>query len=78
MIAAPLFVAKEGDTKNWGTFKFDQLPSPGDRINVTDSRGRVQRLQVTYVAHEPLSEEQQSEADRYSSFVHAEWLDEFY
>jgi hypothetical protein len=52
MIVAPLFVYKEGEKRLWGCFRFVQLPSPGDRVNIVDYRGRVQCLKVLFVAHE--------------------------
>ena len=78
MIVAPVFVHREEDQQAWGSFRFDALPSPGDRINITDHRGRLQRLKVLYIAHEPLPESDPPVPDRVCSFVHAEWLDEFY
>jgi hypothetical protein len=78
VIKAPVFVGNGDAHRNWGMFVFDQLPSPGDRINSENDRGRVQRLRVLHVAHEPLREDQPQDADRPNSIVHAEWIDEFY
>jgi hypothetical protein len=78
VIIAPLFVVQNGDERNWGSFRFDQLPSQGDKINITDHRGRVQRLNVLHITHEPLREDQPSDPERVTSWVHAEWIDEFY
>ena len=78
VILAPSFVHKNGEQRLWGSFKFVQLPAPGDHINIRDHRDRVQRLKVMYVAHEPLGEWQPDQPDRESAWVHAEWIDEFY
>ena len=78
MIVAPLFVARDGEERNWGSFRFDQLPSPGDHINIADLQGRVQRLKVLHIAHEPQHEDQPDDPQKITSWVHAEWIDEFY
>jgi hypothetical protein len=77
MITAPLFVYKNGSQKLWGSFRFAQLPAPGDRINITDYLGRVQRLSVMYVAHEPQAADGAVSGDHELAWVHAEWIDEF-
>jgi len=78
MIAAPLMVHRDGEKKLWGVFQFDALPSPGDRIDITAHDGRVQQLTVTYVAHQPLHEKAPQQPDHHTSWVHAEWVSEFY
>lgn len=78
MIIAPLFVTKDGKQSLWGSYRFVQLPSPGDRINITAHNGRVQRLRVLYVAHEPIAESAAVPTDHELAFVHAEWIDEFW
>lgn len=78
MILVPLIVHKDDEQRLWGSFRFVQLPAPGDRVSIMDYRGRVQRLKVLHVNHEPLREEQAEQPDRESAWVHAEWLDEFY
>jgi hypothetical protein len=78
MIVAPLFVSQDGQETNWGSFKFDQLPSPSDKINITDYHGRVQRLRVLHVTHEPLRADQRDDDSKITSWVHAEWIDEYY
>ena len=80
MILAPLFVheAAGGGRRNWGVYRFAQLPAPGDRIDIMRDDGRVQCLTVMYVKHEPLREGQIEEDERYSAYVHAEWVGEFY
>jgi hypothetical protein len=78
VIIAPLLVFRDGEQRNWGQFRFDQLPSPGDRINITDHQERVQRIKVLHVAHEPLRQDQPDDPEKITSWIHAEWIDEFY
>ncbi|KAA1053072.1 hypothetical protein FH063_002991 [Azospirillum argentinense] len=78
MISIPLMVHRDGSNKLWGRYRFIDLPSPGDRVNITDDRGRVQKLRVMHVAHEPLRDDVADPSDRDLAWVHAEWLEEFY
>ena len=38
----------------WGNYRFDVLPSPGDRIVVGNNRGSCDVLIVDYVEHHPV------------------------
>lgn len=76
-VSAPLMVRKNGDERLWGVFAFVQLPAPGDRIRITEN-GRIQRLEVDFVAHEPLRAGEPEPPDRHSAWVWATWVDEYW
>ncbi len=44
----------EGAGTAWGTYRFEVLPSPGDRIVVGNDRGSSDILNVNHVEHHPV------------------------
>lgn len=53
----------EGSETAWGTYRFDVLPSPGDRIVVGNNRGSCDILIVNYVEHHPVQVPTRPNAD---------------
>ena len=47
-------VHSEEEDSNFGAFRFETLPVPGDRIRVGDIRGAPGILVVLYVEHHPV------------------------
>jgi hypothetical protein len=45
----------EEEVSNYGTFRFETLPVPGDRIVVGTVRGSAGFLVVLYVEHHPIA-----------------------
>ncbi len=78
MMSAPLLVKQDGKERLWTVYQFAQLPSPGDRINITATNGRVQCLRVSHILHEPLAEGERLTPDSHTASVHAEWIEEFW
>jgi len=72
MIDAPIIVHGCGDDIHWGTWTFEQLPSPGDIISLI-RRGHSHDLKVRHVEHYPSWIDRPGDGAP-SSLVVADWL----
>lgn len=76
MITAPLIVYGLGEQKAWGDWSFEQLPSPGDIIELTDDLDRTHSLKVRHVEHRPSAPERGINRPA-NSMVVADWIAEY-